>query len=230
MINFIILHDSDSKFGTVFSIEKWHKEVTYKPYTEEHLEPILIDLKRNMFPWIRLNRIVRDIPTDYIISSGDHPNTRQLLQSKMKANGWKCKCIRCREVKLINIPDKIVYRVAEYSASNGIEYFISAEDISGDILCGFVRLRVKDTQNNAWIRELHVYGQLQKTNAKIVSEENENATQHKGIGKQLMSFAKEISTNNGKDSIWVISGEGTKEYYKKLGYCEGKHGYMILDL
>jgi len=206
-------------------IEKWHKEGSYQPYSEELMEPILLEIKRNMFPWIRLNRIVRDIPTDYIISSADHPNTRQLLNDKMKANGWKCKCIRCREVKLQNMPDQIYYRTAEYNASNGTEYFISAEDITGDILYGFVRLRVKDTQETAWIRELHVYGFIQKT---VNNEELSNTSQHKGIGKQLMAFAKEISIKCGKQTITVISGEGTKIYYANIGYVEGEHGYMIM--
>lgn len=210
-------------------IEKWYKEGTFKPYSEAELELILIDVKRQMYPWIRLNRIVRDIPTDYIIASADHPNTRQLLQSKMKANGWKCQCIRCREVKLTNFPEKIYYRVAEYAASNGTEYFISAEDCTGDILCGFLRLRMKDVQANAWIRELHVYGQLQ-----ITENDKKNTcgthTQHKGIGRQLMAFAKEIAIKSSKNAIWVIAGEGTKEYYAKLGYTEGKYGYMIMSL
>lgn len=209
-------------------IEVWHKEGTYKPYSEEELEPILLDVKRNMFPWIRLNRIIRDIPMDYIISSGDHPNMRQQLQVKMKANGWKCRCIRCREVKRQNLPD-IIYRVAEYTASNGVEYFVSAEDITGDLLCGFVRVRINYNQENAWIRELHVYGQLQKT-CFVTTMGSDVATQHKGIGKKLMSFAKEIAHKNNKTSIKVISGEGTKLYYQNIGYYEGEYGYMILDL
>jgi histone acetyltransferase (RNA polymerase elongator complex component) len=206
-------------------IEKWYKEGLYKPYDESLMEPILLEVKKQMFPWIRLNRIVRDIPTDYIMSSADHPNTRQLLQDKMKANGWKCRCIRCREVKLSKMTD-VFYRVAEYNASNGTEYFISAEDKTGDVLYGFLRLRVKDTQDNAWIRELHVYGLIQKT----VNNDISPSSQHKGLGKHLMEFAQQIALKNYKTSIWVISGEGTKEYYKKLGYYEGKYGYMCLNI
>jgi len=211
-------------------IQKWHEDGTYKPYSETELEPILLDVKRNMFPWIRLNRIIRDIPTDYIISSGDHPNMRQSLQLKMKKKGWKCQCIRCREVKQNKVPDEIFYRVYEYEASNATEYFIAAENPVGDILCGFVRLRVKDTMEKAWIRELHVYGQLQKTHAKNIESTPTTATQHKGIGKQLMEFAKKIAVFHQKTSIWVISGEGTKRYYEKLGYTEGVYGYMTIAL
>jgi histone acetyltransferase (RNA polymerase elongator complex component) len=208
-------------------IEKWYRDGEYKPYTEDALEPILIDVKRHMYPWIRLNRIIRDIPTDYIIASADHPNTRQLLQQKLKANGWKCRCIRCREVKQTTIPDVLCYRIDEYEASNGTEYFISATDRTGDVLCGFVRLRMKKSQPTAWIRELHVYGQLQLTTG---SAAKQTATQHKGIGKTLMGFARILAIKCNKISIKVISGEGTKEYYANLGYTDGKYGYMVLDL
>ena len=57
--------------------------------TEKDLEDILLETKRIMLPWIRLNRIIRDIPTDYIMASGDHPNMRQTLYNKMKKKGWK---------------------------------------------------------------------------------------------------------------------------------------------
>lgn len=208
-------------------IEKWHREGLYKPYPEEELEEVLLETKRKVFPWIRLNRIIRDIPTDYIISSGDHPNMRQQLQLKMKKRGWMCACIRCREIKQHKMPETLCYRVREYDASHGTEYFVSAEDSTGGLLCGFVRVRVKDTQDQAWIRELHVYGQLQTTQKKTGEQP---ATQHKGIGKQLMAFAKELALLHGKQSLWVISGEGTKCYYEKLGYVEGPHGYMVLPI
>jgi histone acetyltransferase (RNA polymerase elongator complex component) len=207
-------------------IETWHKEGLYKPYGETEMEALLMETKRNMVPWIRLNRIIRDIPTDYIISSGDHPSMRQVLQRKMKSKGWKCNCIRCREVKRTKIPDQIYYRIREYNSSYGTEFFVSAEDITGDVLCGFLRLRHNDS-DIGWIRELHVYGQLQVTGQKEVTN---HVTQHKGIGKTLMEFARKISLFHNKRKMKVISGEGTKRYYEKLGYREGEYGYMELAL
>lgn len=38
-------------------------------------------------------------------------------------------------------PDSIKLVVRRYKASGGLEYFISYEDISNDILVGFLRLR-----------------------------------------------------------------------------------------
>jgi ELP3 family radical SAM enzyme/protein acetyltransferase len=222
-------------------IAKWYAEGTYKPYSEKQLIPLLIEIKKNIFPWIRLNRIIRDIPTDYIISSADHPNTRQMLQKELEKQGLKCKCIRCREIKLSTMPTEIIYRINEYQASNGTEYFISAENDNGDMLLGFARLRIKETQENGWLRELHVYGQLLKTDtnnknkkdfefvATNINSKNKNTVvQHTGIGKTLMSIAEQITLKNEKTELKVIAGEGTKNYYSKLGYIEisNDQGYM----
>lgn len=230
-------------------IEKWYKEGTYKPYAESELVPVLLDMKEQVFPWIRLNRIVRDIPTDYIMASGDHPNLRQDLVRQLRKRGTHCKCIRCREVKLQKYdPENAHYMVREYSASNGTEYFISHESKdSRETLYGFVRLRIPSSsnhyssppspsphpsfQNHAWIRELHVYGLLQKTIATMNTRCEEQKTQHLGIGKQLMEIAEDIAFHlHQKNQVIVIAGEGTKRYYERLGYTETHHNYMTKTL
>lgn len=53
-------------------IEKWYKEGTYIPYGQKEMTELLMETKKEVFPWIRLNRIIRDIPSDYIMASGDH--------------------------------------------------------------------------------------------------------------------------------------------------------------
>jgi elongator complex protein 3 len=157
------------------------------------------------------------------MASGDQPNLRQQLQIQLKKRGHTCPCIRCREIKLNKLPDKLIYRIREYNASEGIEYFISCEDVSGQTLCGFLRLRLNETWT-AFIRELHVYGKLQK-----VSEQS-NQTQHKGIGKKLMYIAYQLCKLKKKKEIRVIAGEGTKRYYEKLCYYESEHGYMMMKI
>jgi elongator complex protein 3 len=68
---------------------------------------------------------------------------------------------------------------------------------------------------------LHVYGQ-----AVGIGKSDENKTQHKGFGKMLMAKAEEITKENGKDKLIVISGVGVRGYYRKLGYSlEGP--YMV---
>lgn len=211
-------------------IEKWYRKGEYTPYGEKEMTEILLETKEKMLPWIRLNRIIRDIPMDYIMASGDQPNMRQNLQIELKKRGHSCACIRCREVKLNKVPEHLTYRVREYNASNGTEYFIAAEDESCKTLCGFVRLRLphnEEVKPIAWIRELHVYGKLQKTTSLQTDKE---ASQHRGIGKKLMSLAEQIASLDKREQIKVIAGEGTKRYYEKLGYHEGTYGYMVKSL
>jgi ELP3 family radical SAM enzyme/protein acetyltransferase len=215
-------------------ISDWYKSGEYVPYDSTVLTDLIIKIKKLMFPWIRLNRIVRDIPQTYSISYDYKPNLRQDLQEIMLADGVKCRCIRCREVRDQHMTEPAYYRVRQYNASKGVEFFISCErSVSDDTLYGFVRLRLPSEQlvfpelnGCVFIRELHVYGKLA-----MVGEMPSNV-QHRGIGKTLMARAKEIAHHRGFKKIAVIAGEGVKEYYQKLGYVEsvGLGGYMILVL
>ncbi len=76
----------------------------------------------------------------------------------------------------------------------------------------------------AFVRELHVYGQLVK-----IGKKNELADQHKGYGKRLMKKAEEIVKENGIKKLAVISGVGVREYYAKVGYKK-KGTYMVKSL
>jgi ELP3 family radical SAM enzyme/protein acetyltransferase len=212
-------------------IEKWYNEGLYKPYPEEELRDILMDMKSLVFPWIRLNRIIRDIPTCYIIASSDRPNMRQELTELLKHEGKMCQCIRCREVKNKQWDGSHTLVVRTYPASDGMEYFISAESGDTDMtLYGFLRLRICDSshhifpelKNAALIRELHVYGQLN-----LVGN-GASHVQHKGIGRRLVSRAEEIAHSHKLSRTAIIAGEGTKRYYEKLGYRE-QGTYMMKE-
>jgi histone acetyltransferase (RNA polymerase elongator complex component) len=45
-----------------------------------------------------------------------------------------------------------------------------------------------------------------------------------------MECAEDISKSFGKHHLYVISGEGTKNYYSRIGYTESIHGYMFKNL
>jgi len=142
----------------------------------------------------------------------------------------KSRDIRAREPKGVTISwEDVTINVMKYPASQGVEFFIAAEDTKNDVLIGFARLRFPSTflrseitKSSALLRELHVYG----TATAIGATGN---VQHKGWGKKLMAKAEEIATSRSKDKMVVISGVGVKEYYKKLGYV--KEGpYMVKGL
>jgi elongator complex protein 3 len=171
----------------------------------------------------------------YIIGGCDIPHMRNVLDQKFKKSGLKCKCMRCREIKLLK-PKPSEYKVYTYPSSGGIEKYLTFEGLDNYTLYGFLRLRlVKNPHNQleelegcALIRELHVYGKLLLTD-KNKKQKNPGLVQHKGMGKFLIKKAEGIAKANKFKKIAIISGIGTREYYRKLGYkLEGT--YMIKEL
>jgi ELP3 family radical SAM enzyme/protein acetyltransferase len=217
-------------------IEEMFREGLYIPYDKQDMKTMLIEMKSNVFPWIRLNRIVRDIPDDYSILTDYRSNLRQDLLSEMAKMGKSCNCCRCREVKTqsFNI-DEAFMTIRQYNSSQSDEYFISYESEDCKTLYGFLRLRLTynsplhifpELEGCALIRELHVYGQLQPVGA------NSSHVQHKGMGRRLIVKAQEIAMQKGYHKMSVISGEGTRDYYAKFGFqdTEGAGHFMIKTL
>jgi elongator complex protein 3 len=75
------------------------------------------------------------------------------------------------------------------------------------------------------VRELHVYGSAVEVHARDASK-----FQHAGFGTLLMAEAERIARWEHRSArIAVISGVGTRHYYRRLGYrLEGP--YMVKDL
>ena len=118
---------------TPFSaIEDWFAEGVYTPYTDldpENLVKLLVHVKAKVHPWIRLNRVIRDIPVESIIAGNMNTNLRQEIYRRLAAIGSACKCIRCREVRDWHPNDAIVMRQREYRSSEGDEFFITFEGL-----------------------------------------------------------------------------------------------------
>ena len=152
-----------------------------------------------------------------------------MAQKKLKAQGLRCQCIRCREVghrveadHVQPDPEKVKILTERYEASEGTEVFISAEDPQNDVLLGYLRLRIPSSKAHrpeitqapsAIVRELHVYGPLVP-----VGRHSEEAWQHRGYGKELLARAEQIAAEFGREKLLVISALGTRRYYMRLGY------------
>jgi len=159
-------------------------------------------------PYVRIIRLIRDIPGESIVAGNKITNLRQIMKDK----GVRCSCIRCREAKEAPL-DRYELNTLEYDSSGGKEYFISADSADGQILYGFCRLRLDETSPiaPALVRELHVYGELAPAG-------RDGKVQHRGLGKELLARAEEIATANNCSKIAVISGVGVRDYYRHQGY------------
>lgn len=203
----------------------------FKPYDDELLKDVLKDIKKITPPFVRIDRLVRDISKKWVAAGTKATNMRQYIQLEMKAEGWQCQCIRCREVKARSYADDPKLCDLEVATYGGVEHLLTYEKEGK--LFSLLRLRLPDGQHEslfselqgaAIIRELHTYGKTvihdQKTSTK---------TQHRGLGKQLMAQAEQIARQAGYQKIAVISSIGTRDYYRKLGYKrEGR--YMTKSL
>ena len=189
---------------------------------------------------MRVNRVQRDFPESSVknnqvgyVSNTIRTNLRQMVLKELHSRGMTCNCIHCREIKdHTNDPSKAILFIDKYEASEGIEYFISYNTPDMKYLYGFIRLRFNRNIRNgpfpkedmALIRELHVYGNVEK-----VDERTQKAVQHLGFGKKLLEAAETIAWNNNYDMIAIISAVGTRNYYRKMGYYL-ENTYMIKKL
>lgn len=218
--------------------ELW-KTGRYKSYPPSVLVDLIAKILALVPPWTRVYRVQRDIPMPLVSSGVEHGNLRELALNRMKDLGLKCRDVRTREVGITEIHEKVRPNDVEsvrrdYMANGGWETFLSYEDPAQDILVGLLRLRKCSPEMTyrpellggcSIIRELHVYGSVVP-----VSGRDDKKFQHQGYGTLLMNWAEEIAIKEHNSvKIAVISGVGTRNYYRKLGY-ELEGPYMVKSL
>ncbi len=194
-----------------------HRKGLYQEFTLEKAVKLLAEVKREVPRYVRIQRIQRDIPAPLINAGVKKSNLRELVREEMERRGWRCNCIRCREVGHLGISEHaissadVVLNELEYGAGGGRERFLSFD--MNDAIVGYLRLRLGKGEH-AYIRELKVFGRVVP-----VGEESHAEWQHRGYGSRLVSRAEEIARQEGFGRIRVTSGVGAREYYRKLGYA-----------
>lgn len=212
--------------------EVWQRG-EYRPYNDEEILDVLIACKMQTPRYVRINRIIRDIPTTNVVAGISKANLRQIAQQRMAKQGLVCRCIRCREIRRLTVSASDLHlRVDSYKTDATVEHFISFER-DDERIAGFLRLShprrhvphpFSELQDGAMIREVHVYGP-----AVPIGEESQGEAQHLGLGAQLVQKAKELSRDAGYNSLAVISAIGTQEYYARHGFTP-QGLYMVTDL
>jgi elongator complex protein 3 len=205
------------------------KKGEYVPLSIEKAVKIISKIKSFIPDWIRIQRIQRDIPSPFIEAGVIKSNLRQYVQKHIKEHGEVCRCIRCREIGHKSLIDKIEFNddaikieTYYYTASDGEEVFISLVNSQMDLIIGYLRLR-DITESHRYefnknpcmiIRELKVLGRELP-----IGDRTAGGWQHRGFGIELLNEAERICLENyDKKHLFVLSGIGVKDYYRKYGF------------
>jgi elongator complex protein 3 len=202
------------------------KEGKYSPYSDEEAVELIAKVKEILPKWVRTMRIQRDIPATLIEAGVKKSNLGELVYNKLDEKNVECQCIRCREIghkktsRQYGLEEYELFR-EKYVACEGEENFLSIEDINEESIAGFLRLRFPSknhfraeiTDKTSLVRELHVYGSMIK-----IGDKNPEIGQHTGFGERLLTEAENLSIDNGYEEVAIISGIGSRNYYRKFGY------------
>ncbi len=203
----------------------------WRPYTHEELLETLVDCFARTPEYCRLTRVIRDIPSPYIVDGNQLTNFRQLVEREMARRGLSSGDIRAREVRFRDL-SAVELRLDErrYATSIGDEVFLQWLTPERAI-AGFARLALpreeallEELRGAAIIREVHIYGQALGIGAAAGAE-----TQHRGLGRQLIERCAAIAAAAGYGQLAVISAMGTRVYYRRLGFTDGPL-YQTLEL
>ncbi|MEA3201029.1 MAG: elongator complex protein 3 [Thermoplasmata archaeon] len=208
----------------------------FRALEEAECVDLLAEAKAECPPWMRIQRIDRDIPTPRIEAGVKKLNLRELVHAEMAKRGTRCRCIRCREAG--HVENKEGRRVGtlslvrrDYASAGGRERFLALEDEQNDIIAGFVRLREpspaahrEECRGALLLRELKVFG-----SEVPLGEHPEGFHQHQGHGARLVRESEDLARELGKRRVVVTAGVGVRPYYAKLGYAR-LGPYMAKDV
>lgn len=214
------------------------KQGRYQPYSTEELINLIADLKPTIPPYCRVNRIIRDIPSNYIVAGNKRTSLRQDILAEVARRGQTCGCIRCHEVQAEKISvAHLEQKDFGYYPAGAEEHFLSYQTPDGKI-AGYLRLSLPqpsditrsvstampELSGAALIREVHVFGQ-----SLAIGNEKSGAAQHIGLGTRLLEHAETISRQRGFACLAVISAVGTRGYYQARGFIQQQY-YMVKTL
>ena len=216
----------------------------YQPYSTQELIDLIADIKPSIPIYTRVNRIIRDIPANYIQAGSRRSSLRLDVKKELEKRGERCRCIRCREIrgKQVDV-NKLVLDDFVYHPADAEEHFLSYST-GDDQLAGYLRLSLPSEspagvrrENRALldkelpelcgaglIREVHIYGQSLEVGSDVAG-----AAQHIGLGTALLKKAEEIAFEKGFSKLAVIAAIGTSLYYQNRGFKK-EHLYMTKTL
>lgn len=111
----------------------------YKPLTNKQFEKLILKIKNKVIPpYVRISRLVRDVPATSIVAGPTVSNLRQIIIPRSR-----CQCIRCREVGAdYKINEPVILDRIDYTASDGREIFLQYVSPNKKKLFALLRLRI----------------------------------------------------------------------------------------
>ncbi len=204
----------------------------WRPYSEEELVDVLVADTCATPAFCRISRMIRDICAPDIVAGNKKVNLRQMVEARIDGQHLPTAEIRHREVSLANVSAaQLELKVVPYETTATSERFLQWVTPEGKI-AGFLRLSLPHPSatrqlcaelegeapvapGEAMIREVHVYGRVEK-----IDHAGKSSAQHRGLGTQLVNRACELAHEAGYERINVISAVGTRGYYRKLGFYD----------
>ncbi len=205
-------------------LSQYYKAGKWQPYTDSELLEVVSHTLTNTPEYCRLTRVIRDIPSQDIVVGNKKTNFREIATRSVERTTQVQSDIRAREIREnIVKPGELQLKQFCYKTSTGTEIFLQHVTKENKI-ASFLRLSlpskpsfVPELASSAIVRELHVYGKLVS-----MGEKSSGKSQHIGLGSELLNEAKEIARDFQYKNLAVISAIGTKEYYKKRHFRNGK--------
>lgn len=216
---------------------QYYKKDLWRPYDDAELSKVLTECLMLTPEYCRLTRVIRDIPSTDIVVGNKKTNYREIAEKSLKDQGMQSKDIRAREIRTEQVTlDDLQLDEVHYSTSVSDEIFLQFITKERKI-AGFLRLSlpkqnsfIEEIGDSAMIREVHVYGQTtQIGHSPTELDGKHDKAQHLGLGKRLIARAKEIAAEKNFHKLQVISAIGTREYYRKQGFRDGKL-YQYLEM
>ncbi|NJL93276.1 MAG: tRNA uridine(34) 5-carboxymethylaminomethyl modification radical SAM/GNAT enzyme Elp3 [Anaerolineae bacterium] len=119
---------------------QYYEHGLWRPYEEAELLEVLVGCFASAPPYVRLTRVIRDIPSTDIVVGNKKTNFREIVEHELAARGITSREIRSREIRdrSIQMNDLHLEQV-RYSTSVGDEVFLQFITSAGQI-AGFAPL------------------------------------------------------------------------------------------
>ena len=196
----------------------------WKPYDDTSLLRVLEVCMAATPRWCRLTRVVRDFSAHDIVAGTHTANMREVAERRLRDRGQVLCDVRSREIRGDAFDrTALVLRETRYASALGEECFLEFVTPE-DRLVGFCRLAlprapvsIDEIRDSAMLREVHVYGASLPLGLRPT-----DSAQHGGLGTRLVRAAQDRAAAAGFAKLAVISAVGTRAWYRKLGFADGR--------